>query len=153
MARMQDLPEGERKMLRTLELPQFAATPFVAGGQLSERRIAIGSTAALQRRDDRAFGQREYSYRVIPGDVEPGDLIMSHGSVNFDRTGFQKDLNVCFPLDRLHEFATAGTIGSVADYHYSLSGAVSPVRNEGSIRDIARNLKAEAVDTGPPVPV
>ena len=78
---------------------------------------------------------------------------MSHGSVNFHRTGFQKDLNVCFPLDRLHEFATAGTIGSVADYHYSLSGAVSPVRNEGSIRDIARNMKAEAVDTVLLVPI
>jgi D-proline reductase (dithiol) PrdB len=44
---------------------------------------------------------------------------MSHVSVNFDRTGFQQDLKVIFPLDRLRELAVEGSIGSVAAFHYS----------------------------------
>lgn len=47
MARMEDLPEGEREMLRTIELPTFETTPFVRGKPLSELRVAIISTAAL----------------------------------------------------------------------------------------------------------
>lgn len=153
MARMEDLPEGEREMLRTIELPTFETTPFVRGKPLSERRVAIISTAALQKRDDRIFDVGENSYRIIPGDVEPNDVVMSHGSANFDRTGFQQDLNVCFPLERLHELAAEGFIGSVADFHYSVSGAVSPQRNEASVREIARLMKQEAVDTVLLVPI
>lgn len=153
MARMEDLPEGEREMLRTIDLPTFESTPFVRGAPLSERRVAIISTAALQKRDDRIFDVGENSYRIIPGDVEPNDVVMSHGSANFDRTGFQQDLNVCFPLERLHELADEGFIGSVADFHYSVSGAVSPQRNEASAREIARLMKREAVDTVLLVPI
>jgi D-proline reductase (dithiol) PrdB len=153
MARMEDLPEGEREMLRTIELPTFETTPFVRGAPLSKRRVSIISTAALQKRDDRIFDIGENSYRIIPGDVDPNEVVMSHGSANFDRTGFQQDLNVCFPLERLHELAAEGFIGSVADFHYSVSGAVSPQRNEESVREIARLMKREAVDTVLLVPI
>lgn len=153
MARMEDLPEGEREMLRTIELPTFETTPFVRGAPLSKRRVAIISTAALQKRDDRIFDIGENSYRIIPGDVDPNEVVMTHGSANFDRTGFQQDLNICFPLERLHELAAEGFIGSVADFHYSVSGAVSPQRNEDSVREIARLMKREAVDTVLLVPI
>ena len=153
MARMEGLPEGEREMLRKIELPTFETTPFVRGKPLSKRRVAIISTAALQKRDDRIFDIGENSYRIIPGDVDPNNVVMSHGSANFDRTGFQQDLNICFPLERLHELAAEGFIGSVADFHYSVSGAVSPQRNEESVREIARLMKREAVDTVLLVPI
>ena len=39
----------------------------------------------------------------IPGDASAADLVMSHASVNFDRSGFQSDWNVVFPLDRLRD--------------------------------------------------
>ena len=48
---------------------------------------------------------------------------MSHISVNFDRSGFQQDLNVVFPVERLREMAADGEIGSVAD---SFMGATDP---------------------------
>lgn len=153
MARMEDLPAGEREMLKGMELPSYGATPFVTGKPLSERRVAILSTAALQRRSDRVFASGEASYRVIPGDTDPNDIIMSHSSVNFDRSGFQQDLNVCFPLERLKELAAEGFIGSVADFHYTVSGAVDPRRNEASAREIAGLMKREGVDTALLVPI
>ncbi len=74
------------------------------------------------------------------------DLLCSHISINFDRTGFQEDWNVVFPLDRLNELAAAETIGSVAATHYSFMGATDPVKMEPHAHELAGRLKADAVD-------
>jgi D-proline reductase (dithiol) PrdB len=153
MARLEDIPEGEREMMKNLRMPVFETTPFVKGKPLSQRRVAILSTAALQKRDDRVFYRGEASYRIIPGDTDPNDIIMAHGSVNFDRSGFQQDLNVCFPLQRLHELVDEGFIGSVADYHYTVLGGLPPEQNEGSARQMAGLMKREGVDTVLLVPI
>ena len=153
MARLEDIPEGEREMLKALPLPSFDTTPFVNGKPLSQRRVSILSTAALQKRTDKVFFRGETGYRVIPGSTDSNDIIMAHGSVNFDRSGFQQDLNVCFPLERLHELAGEGFIGSVADYHYTVQGGVPPERNEGAARQIAGLMKREGVDTVLLVPI
>lgn len=127
--------------------------PWVTGPQLSERRVAIVSTAALTVRSDAVFQRDATDYRVIPGDVEASDLIMSHVSVNFDRTGFQQDVNICFPLERLRELAAEGVIGSVANHHFTLSGAADPLDLEPSAREIAAVMKADHVDTVLLVPI
>ena len=154
MARLDDIPLSERKMMVELDCSGFEdRRPWVKGPPLSERRIAIVSTAALNLRSDAVYQRDETDYRVIPGDVDPGEVVMSHVSVNFDRTGFQQDLNVCFPLQRLHEMAADGTIGSVADFHYTVSGAPHPKDLEASARAIAQQMKADAVDTVLLIPI
>lgn len=154
MARLEDIPLSERKMMEELDCSGYETRrPWVKGPPLSERRIAIVSTAALNLRSDAVYQRDETDYRVIPGDVDPGDVVMSHNSVNFDRTGFQQDLNVCFPLQRLHELAADGTIGSVANFHFTVSGAPHPKDLEDSARAIAKMMKADAVDTVLLVPI
>ena len=153
MARLEDIPQGERDMLKALPLPSFDTTPFVKGKPISQRRVSILSTAALQKRNDKIFYRGETSYRIIPGDTDPNDIIMAHTSVNFDRSGFQQDLNVCFPLERLHELVSEGFIGSVADYHYTVLGGIEPERNEGTARQIAELMQREGVDTVLLVPI
>jgi D-proline reductase (dithiol) PrdB len=154
MARLEDIPLSERKMMEELDCTGFEGRrPWVQGPSLSERRVAIVSTAALNLRDDAVYQRDETAYRVIPGDVDPGEVVMSHSSVNFDRTGFQQDLNVCFPLQRLHEMAAEGVIGSAANFHYTVSGAPHPADLEESARAIATMMKADAVDTVLLVPI
>ena len=153
MARLEDIPEGEREMLKALALPSFDTAPFVKGKPLSQRRVSLLSTAALQKRTDKLFYRGEAGYRVIPGSTAPNDIIMAHGSVNFDRSGFQQDLNVCFPLERLHELVQEGFIGSVADFHYTVQGGLPPDRNEDAARQIAGLMKREGVDTVLLVPI
>ena len=114
MARLDDIAEPMRTHLRTMRCQGFDTTPWAVGPPLKERRVALISTAGLQRRGDRAFAVGANDYRVIPADVPAAELIISHISTNFDRTGFQQDWNVMFPLDRLHELAAAVEIGSVA---------------------------------------
>jgi D-proline reductase (dithiol) PrdB len=153
MVRLSDLPEWERDYLSSLPCPTFDSDPWVDGPPLAERRIAIISTAGLQRRGDRPFMEGTADFRVIPGNVATGDMVMSHISVNFDRTGFQQDLNVVFPLDRLNELADEGVIGSVADFHYSFMGATDPRDMEPTVRHLAGLLKDDAVDAVLLVPV
>ena len=72
---------------------------------------------------------------------------MSHASVNFDRTGFQSDWNVVFPIDRLKELVRDKIVGTLAAYHYSFMGAIPQVtRYEPKARELASLLKADNVD-------
>ena len=132
--------------MRDLPLPAFEETPYVAGKPVSGRRVALVSTAGLAMRGDAAFGMGGADYRVIPGDADPADVVMSHISVNYDRTGYQRDWNVVLPVERLHEMAAAGEIGSVADHHYSFMGATDPELMRPSADAIAEHMKAEGVD-------
>src|ERR1700719_3962669 len=124
--RLEKLPAAQAERYATLECPDFATTPWVEGPPLSERRVAIVSSAGLVVRGERPFRGREADYRVIPGTTPPDQLLCSHISINFDRTGFQEDWNVVFPLDRLRELAAEGVIGSAGPAQLSLMGARRP---------------------------
>lgn len=153
MARLEDLPEPMRSHIAELPCPEFGRTPWVRGRKLSQRRVALLSTAGLHTRDDRPFAGMEGDYRVIGGNSRANDLVMTHVSTNFDRTGFQLDWNVVFPLDRLHELAEQGVIGSVADYHYSFMGAADPSQMKTSAGNLAELLKGDSVDAAFLIPV
>src|SRR3990172_12248900 len=99
------------EMMNSLDLPSFDDHPFVAPKPLDQRRVAIISSAGLHRRGDRPFGWAARDYRTIP--IQERALVMSHVAVDFDRTGFEQDLNTIFPIERLEELADAGVIGSV----------------------------------------
>ena len=150
MVRLADLPDWERShMLDKLKgLEEFSARPWAKPPPLANCRVAIVSTAGLQVRGDRPFGPSASAtdYRIIPGKTPAADLVMSHQSVNFDRTGFQEDHNVAFPLDRLNELERDGVIGEVAEFHYSFMGA-APIRKlEAKARELAVLLKQDKVD-------
>lgn len=148
MARLSDLPEWERPhhLDKIRDLPEFGATPFVSGPPLARRRVAIITTSGLHVRSDRPFEPAAADYRVIPNDTPDADLVMSHTSVNYDRSGFQEDVNVVFPIARLRELQAEGAIGSIADFHYSFMGA-APIRTlEPKARELAGLLKKDRVD-------
>jgi len=146
MTRLTDLPAAQAKRLAELECPDFATRPWVSGSPLAQRRVAIVSSAGLVRRGGNPFRGRDPDYRAIPSETKPEDLLISHVSINFDRTGFQEDWNVVFPLDRLNELARDGEIGSVAATHYSFMGATDPVQMEPHARELAGKLKQDSVD-------
>lgn len=150
MVRLAELPDWEREhMLDKLkDLKGFDTRPWVKPPPLERCRVAIVTTAGLHRRGDRPFGPGAAAtdYRIIPGDTPATELTMSHQSVNFDRTGFQEDHNVVFPIDRLNELARDGTIGAVAGYHYSFMGATAIRKLEPKARELAGLLKRDRVD-------
>lgn len=147
MTRLSDLPPMQAKRLAEVECPKFETTPFVSGPPLAQRNIAIVSSAGLFRRGTEPFRGRDTDYRVVPGDIAWEDLLTSHISVNFDRTGLQEDWNVVFPRDRMTELAEEGAIGGLAARHYSFMGAADPIGMEPYARELAGRLKQEEVDS------
>ena len=153
MAYLEDFAEPIYSRLANLPCPEFATDPWVESKPMSQRRIAVVSTAGLQRRGDHPFDMGSSDFRVIPGGTPAGDLVISHISTNFDRSGFQQDINVALPVDRLRELAAKGTIASVADYHYSFMGATAPEEMEAHVARMVRLMKDDAVDTALLVPI
>lgn len=151
MVRLADLPEIEREhhLDRVKQIPKLPPPRLVAGPTLSQRRVALITTAGLHTRTDMPFNStgNGTDYRVIAEDTNAADLVMSHVSVNFDRSGFQTDCNVVFPLLRLKELAAEKFVGSVAKFHYSFMGAIWPTtKYEAKAKELAALLKLDKVD-------
>ena len=145
--RLEKVSEEERKLLLSFKCPTFESNPFVSGPPLNKRRVAIVTTAGLHRRHDRPFQMNpDDYYRVIPGNVQANDLVMSHMAASFDRSGFQRDWNVVFPIDRLREMVAEGTINSLADFHYSYNSVRAQPDAPEPIREIANLLKKDGVN-------
>ena len=153
MARLSELSPEYAEHLLSLSIPDFGPTPWVMAPALKDARVAIISTAGLHRSDDAKFTGGSGDYRLIPDDVDLSDLTMSHVSVNFDRSGYQQDPNVVFPLERLRELENRGEIGSVAKWHYSFMGATDPTRMAETGPQVARLLKGDGVTAAILVPI
>ena len=124
MARLERLPRSEQKSLPAMACPTFSAQPWVSPPPPQERRVAIVNTAGLMNRGaERPVAPRAADYRTIADEAPDSEILMSHVSVNFDRSGFFQDINCALPRDRLRELAAAGVIGDAAGAHYSFMGA------------------------------
>lgn len=147
MVRMADLPKFDQEILMGMEGPTFEDRPWVEGPPLNQRRVAIITTAGLHKRTDRPFemGQTDF-YRIIPGETKDSEIVMSHGAASFDRTGYQQDWNVVFPLDRLRELAIEGVIGSVADFHYSFGTPLTLQESETAAKELSDLFKKDQVN-------
>lgn len=153
MVHIHEMPEHLANALINQELPTYDTTPWVEVRTLEDSKIAIISTAGLHRGEDAPFVPGAGDYRVIPDDEDMSNLMMSHLSTNFDRTGFFQDVNTAFPIDRLHDLNEMGVIGSVASRHYSFMGATPPHMMEPVAKDLAELLKQDGVDAVILVPV
>jgi D-proline reductase (dithiol) PrdB len=146
MAHIDDIYEPTRSAVLALACPPFPDQPFVTGPPLAKRRVAIISSAALHPRGSPPFPADSAEVRFLPADLPGGELLMSHVSINFDRSGYQRDINICYPIDRLRELAAEGVIGGVARTHYSVMGSTDPLLMGESADQIAGQLKQEDID-------
>jgi D-proline reductase (dithiol) PrdB len=156
MVRLSDLHEAEAEHLRARADAMARIEPgeWVTPKPLTESTVAIVSTAGLHLRTDMPFTAGALDYRVVPGDADWADIVMSHISANFDRSAFEHDPNISFPSDRLREMAVAGEIGAVGDRHYSFMGAMPrPELFEDTGSEVGRMLAADGVDVALLIPV
>ena len=153
MPRLAILSAVQRRMLEFFPCMEFDDTPWTPLDKpLSEARVAIVTTAGLHLRADQPFNRDhpggESTYRIIPGNAGPADIVQSHFSIGFDRTAIYRDLNITFPIDRMRELAARGVIGGLAPNHYSFMGALRDctVIAEQTGPEVAQRLQSEGVD-------
>ena len=149
MPRLDRLSQIARNNLLTFPAQVNETSPFVRLAKpLAACRLAIVTTAGLHRRDDRPFGPGDQTYRVIASDTPTADIIQSHTSIGFDRVPTMRDVNICFPIDRLRELVARGALGGLGPSSYSFMGAQREVaRIEGETGpEVGRRLRDEGVD-------
>ena len=110
-----------RSTLSGLKGFAFDEVPWTTPKPLHESRVAIVTTAGLRVENDADWNAGDQGFTLIQHAAE--NLTLAHYSPNFDRVGWVLDKNVVFPIDRLHEMAEEGIIGSVANTHVSFMGA------------------------------
>jgi D-proline reductase (dithiol) PrdB len=150
MPRLDRLPPINRNTLLTFPAQVNDTSPFAHPvRRLSALRLAIVTTAGLHCRGDRAFSPGDQTYRVIPSDAAPTDIMQSHTSIGFDRVPIMRDLNISYPIGRLHELVERGELGGLGPNGYSFMGALrDTLRVESETGpEVARRLIEEGVDT------
>lgn len=147
MVWLADVPEPERSYMAELECIPYKHKPFTKAVAPHLRHVAIVSSAGLIIRGQRPMLSNDTGYRAIPSDVEDSNILCSHVSVNFDRTGFQQDINVMLPRDRLNELEADGNIAQAADTHYAFMGATHPDQLEDKAREAGRSMLSLGVNT------
>lgn len=143
MPRLEDRMRA-RVSLLARECPSYAARPRVTGPPPPERTVGIVTSGALHRRSEPPFPFGSPQCRELPAWTPAGDIVMSHVSIYFDRTGFQRDLNVVYPIDRLRETVADGRIGAGAVMRFFRDGRHRPRRNAGHRGDDRSPLRAPA---------
>jgi D-proline reductase (dithiol) PrdB len=103
-------------------VPEFDHVPATVAPPLAEARVAVVTTAGLRPAGGVELWQpTDGSFTVLPRSAR--DVQLSHFSPNFDRSGFARDIDVVYPVDRLEEMVADGEIGSLAESNISFMGA------------------------------
>ncbi len=153
MPSLDSLSEVQRRTLEFFPCLEPDDTPWVALDKpLAQCRVGLVTSAGLHMRGDQPFTRDtpgdESTFRVIPSNCNPADVMQSHFSIGFDHTGIYRDLNVTFPVDRLRELAERGRIGGLTENYYSFMGAIrdpKTLMNETG-PEAARRLREEGAD-------
>lgn len=144
---MTDNDAAMRQHAASTPMPEFAEPAFTKPPALRDARVAIVTSAALVREGGAPWQSEDFHFEMIPDEAR--DLKLGHLSPNFDRSGFASDINVVYPVDRLHELVGRGEIGSVAKHHYAFAGnqpdTLSELRYDTGPQ-CARKMLDEGVD-------
>jgi D-proline reductase (dithiol) PrdB len=130
VAHLADLSLKNRLFMATYRFRALDPVPFATPARpLHESRVVLVTTGAVyapgQPPFDESLKGGDVSFRQIEGGVDVPTLGIAHSSDAFDPTGFRKDRNLGFPLDRLKEMAARGEIGSLNGRHLSFMGSIS----------------------------
>ncbi len=126
-------------------------TPFE--GELAKSTIAIVTAGGVHLKEQEPFNIADelgdLGYRVIPGDVDSAQLMVTHH--HYDHSDADQDINVVFPIDVLRDLQATGFIRDVARKHIGYMGYTMQLKAmyEGTALEIANEIdkgsRADAV--------
>lgn len=115
--------------------------------ELNQMVFALVSTAGVHLRDQEPYNiEGDNSWRVLPGDVQAGQLMVTHD--HYDHHDADQDINCVFPIDRLRELAAEGVIGGVGNRHLGFMGYSQRLREiyEQSAPEMAKLISRSSAD-------
>jgi len=150
MANVSDLSFKDRLWYHRYRFRRVDPLPWAPPGPpVSQARVAVVTSAGLHHGHDPSFEKvkgGDFSYRWIERDVYLQDLVCTHPSGAWDRSGVEADRNLAVPLDRLRELHGSGEIGDIAPRHASFQGSITaPLR---LVRQTAPEMARGMADDG-----
>lgn len=116
---------------------------------LRECTVALVTTAGVHLKGQTPFDmfdqQGDPSFREIP-DGPLSKLMITHDY--YDHKDADRDLNIVFPLERLHELADEGIIGGVASHHFGFMGHITGPHVATLIEQTAPEVACRLYDQG-----
>jgi D-proline reductase (dithiol) PrdB len=115
--------------------------------ELHETIFALVTTAGVHLRDQEAFDVAgDNSWRIIPGDVQADQLMVTHD--HYNHRDADQDINCVFPIERLRELAAEGLIAGVSDKHLGFMGYTQNFRDlyERAAPEMARIILRSKAD-------
>jgi len=113
-------PDGHELVRTPADPKHFTALDV----PLSEAKVALVTTGGLHLADEEPFDvdswEGDHTLRWLPDDVDTSALAVTH--THYPTQDVERDVNVMFPIDRLHELAEQGVVGSVSDMHVGFMG-------------------------------
>lgn len=90
---------------------------------LKECRVALAASGGIYQAGQKAFHFRDdTSFRMIPKDVDPSDLRVTHFA--YDLTEARRDPNLVLPVNTLCRLESEGIIGRLIDPLFSFMGGI-----------------------------
>jgi D-proline reductase (dithiol) PrdB len=160
MTSLSDLPVTHRLFLKAYRWRALDPVPFARPGKpLAELKLALVATGGLSAPGQSPFDETlrggDPSSRLVRGSIDVATLAIHQRSEDFDHSGFERDRNLGFPLDRLREMSARGEIGPLAPRHLSFVGSITaPGRlMKQTAPAAAEELQADGVEAALLVPL
>lgn len=121
-------PSLLRKWEKKAEIITFESTFWAPPPENPfDARVALVTTGGVHLLSDRPFDMEDRdgdpSFREIPGDVDEGELTITHNY--YDTRDAREDVGVVFPLQSLRDMEREQSLGSVNVRHFSFMGHVT----------------------------
>lgn len=118
---------------------------------LAQCRLALVTTGGVHLIDQQPYDmddpRGDPTYRVIPAETPRDHLMITHDY--YDHSDAERDLNILFPMQLIHDLIQQGVIGSLATC-YSFMGHIEPPHVDTLLQqtapEVAGMLKQEQVD-------
>lgn len=117
-------------------------TPFE--GELSRATVALVTAAGVHLREQEPFNIADelgdLTFRLIPPDVETGELVVTHH--HYDHADADRDINVVFPIEVLRDLKEEGFVRDLARKHVGYMGYTMQLKAmyEGTAPEIANEI-------------
>ena len=151
------LPPSLKAWFANMQTPPYEGVPWTPLARpLPEATVALVTTAGINVRGaEPPFDfEREWdhpmwgdpTYRTLPRDVTQEQVQTGH--LHIDNSDIDRDVNICFPVDRMRELETQGVIGRFAPRNFSFMG-YQPDTTEWRDRyapEVAQKMRDDGVD-------
>ena len=119
---------------------------------LADCKVALVTTSGVHHDNQTPFDMQDSDGDPTFREIDGSSIVQGYKITHdyYDHSDAEKDLNIIFPLERLNEMQQEGTIGEIAQKHYSFMGHIDGKHIATlvgtSAQQVVERLKQEAVD-------